>query len=351
MIPIKYHLDNVFEVNGEAFSSLEKLLALPFEESGEVFEFSDCVCRKFCGNGILLRGIVEFSSFCKNNCYYCGLNAGNKKLHRYRLTEKEILDAVKKVSETGIKTVVLQSGEDENFDWDKLSFVISEIKRSFDMQITLSCGEQEAKLYEKWKKAGADRYLLKIETSNKELYQKLHPGQSFDNRLECLRVLKKLGYQAGSGVIIGLKGQTLKDIANDIIFFSKEEFDMIGINPFIAHSESMLKDNSNGDPYLTIKAVALTRIITKNTHLPATTALGSIRKDKDLRILALKSGANVIMPNFTPYEHRKEYEIYPDKRCLSEGENIMDYLRSMAAEAGKVLDFSRGDTLKAMVNG
>jgi biotin synthase len=213
------------------------------------------------------------------------------------------------------------------------------------MQITLSCGEQEEKLYEKWKKAGADRYLLKIESSNKKLYEKLHPEMSFDGRLNCLRVLKKLGYQTGSGIIIGLKDQTLEDIAGDIVFFSKEDFDMIGINPFIAHSESMLKNHPGGDPFLTVKTVALTRIITKNAHLPATTALGSIG-DTDLRILALKAGANVIMPNFTPYEQRKQYEIYPNKRCLSEDENIMGYLNNMAAQSGRTLDFSKGDSFK-----
>ena len=346
MKEIKEMLSDVFDVNSKALDSLGNLLEMPFAESGAVLEFADAVRQKFCGNGILLRGIVEFSSYCKNRCYYCGLNAGNKKIERYRMNETEIFEAVREVCKTGIKTAVLQSGEDPDYDWDMLTHALKKIKKEFDMQITVACGEQEEKLYEKWKQAGADRYLLKIETSNKKLYEKLHPQMSFDNRLECLRILKKLGFQTGSGIIIGLEGQSVEDIAADILFFSKEDFDMIGINPFIAHSESMLKNHPGGDPYLTIKTVALTRIITKNAHLPSTTALGSIKKDEDLRKNALRAGANVIMPNFTPYKYRKQYEIYPGKRCLKEGEDIVDYLKKMAKETGRVLDFSKGDSLK-----
>ncbi|MCL1973074.1 MAG: [FeFe] hydrogenase H-cluster radical SAM maturase HydE [Endomicrobia bacterium] len=347
MNSIKELLSDVFEVNSKAFDSLVKLLEIPYSESSAVLEFADSVRNKFCGSGILLRGIIEFSSYCKNNCYYCGLNAGNQKIERYRMSEDEILEAVREVYKTGIRTVVLQSGEDADYDWDKLTHVVKKIKKEFDIQITLSCGEQEQKLYESWKKAGADRYLLKIETSNKNLYEQLHPKMSFDSRLECLHILKKLGFQTGSGIVIGLKDQTTEDIANDIMFFAKEDFDMIGINPFIAHCESMLKNYPAGSPHLTIKTVALTRIVTKNAHLPATTALGSINKDKDLRESALTAGANVIMPNFTPYKYRKQYEIYPGKRCLKENENIIDYLEKMAKKTGRALDFSKGDSLKA----
>ena len=171
--------------------------------------------------------------------------------------------SAKKIYDNNIKTIVLQSGEDDNFDWDIITYVIKKIKKDLGISITLSCGELEKKIYEKWKTAGADRYLLKIETSNKELYEKLHPKMSFDSRIDCLDTLEDLGYQTGSGIIVGLKGQTLENIANDILFFADKDFDMIGINPFIAHSESMLKDHPNGDPHLTVKTIALTRIITK----------------------------------------------------------------------------------------
>ena len=342
---IKEVLSQIYDKKAYNTESLAGLLNIPFEDSGEILTFADSIMREHCGKGILLRGIVEFSSYCKNNCYYCGLNIGNKNLERYRLNADEIFLSAKKIYDNNIKTIVLQSGEDDNFDWDIITYVIKKIKKDLDISITLSCGELEKKIYEKWKTAGADRYLLKIETSNKELYEKLHPKMSFDSRIDCLDTLEDLGYQTGSGIIVGLKGQTLENIANDILFFADKDFDMIGINPFIAHSESMLKDHPNGDPHLTVKTIALTRIITKNAHLPATTALGSIG-NSDLRVMALKAGANVIMPNFTPYEYRKNYEIYPNKRCLSEDENIMQYLKEMAEESGRTLDFSRGDTLK-----
>lgn len=342
---IKEILHGIYNKKIRDPQTIAGLLAVPFGESGEILDFADKVTREFCGNGILLRGIVEFSSYCKNNCYYCGLNKGNKKIERYRLGADEILSAVKTIYDSRIRTVVLQSGEDDSFDPDIITYAVKKIKKDFDMSVTLSCGELETAVYEKWKKAGADRYLLKIETCNKKLYESLHPKMSYDNRVGCLNTLRELGYQTGSGIIIGLKGQTLEDIANDILFFAEKDFDMIGINPFIAHSESMLKNHPAGDPLLTVKAVALTRIITRNAHLPATTALGSIG-DTDLRVKALKAGANVIMPNFTPYEYRKQYEIYPNKRCFSEDENIMEYLKEMAEQSGKTLDFSKGDTLK-----
>ncbi len=342
---IKEVLSQIYDKKAYNTENLAGLLNIPFEDSGEILTFADSIMREHCGKGILLRGIVEFSSYCKNNCYYCGLNIGNKNLERYRLNADEIFLSAKKIYDNNIKTIVLQSGEDDNFDWDIITYVIKKIKKDLDISITLSCGELEKKIYEKWKTAGADRYLLKIETSNKELYEKLHPKMSFDSRIDCLDTLEDLGYQTGSGIIVGLKGQTLENIANDILFFADKDFDMIGINPFIAHSESMLKAHPNGDPHLTVKTIALTRIITKNAHLPATTALGSIG-NSDLRVMALKAGANVIMPNFTPYEYRKNYEIYPNKRCLSEDENIMQYLKEMAEESDRTLDFSRGDTLK-----
>lgn len=346
MDSVKTLLRGVFEAKEKAFKALVKLLELPFEESREMLEFADSVREKFCGGGILLRAIVEFSSYCKNGCHYCGLNAGNKKAVRYRMNETEIFEAAKAVREAGIKTVVLQSGEDAGYDWDMLTYTVKKIKRELAIRVTLSCGEQEESLYGQWKKAGADRYLLKIETSNKELYGKLHPAMSFENRLNCLRALKKLGFQTGSGIIAGLKGQTKEDIAKDILFFAKENFDMIGINPFIAHPQSALKDHPGGDCGLALKTVALTRIITKNAHLPATTALGSIG-GTDLRIAALKAGANVIMPNFTPCKYRDLYEIYPGKRCMAEKGDVIALINEISAQTGRPPDFSAGDSLKS----
>ena len=183
---IKEVLSQIYDKKAYNTESLAGLLNIPFEDSGEILTFADSIMREHCGKGILLRGIVEFSSYCKNNCYYCGLNIGNKNLERYRLNADEIFLSAKKIYDNNIKTIVLQSGEDDNFDWDIITYVIKKIKNDLDISITLSCGELEKKIYEKWKTAGADRYLLKIETSNKELYEKLHPKMSFDSRIDCL---------------------------------------------------------------------------------------------------------------------------------------------------------------------
>jgi biotin synthase len=243
--------------------------------------------------------------------------------------------------------VVLQSGEESGLDAHWLKDIISEIKLRFDSAITLSVGERRQKDYKIWKEAGADRYLLKIETSDKRLYQSLHPGMSFKERVNCLRGLKKLGYQVGSGNIIGLKGQTLATIAEDILFFKNEEFDMLGIGPFIPHPMTPLSAEVKGDLKLTLKTVALTRIVTRYAHLPATTALGSLKDD--YRAQALCAGANVLMPNFTPQPYRRLYEIYPGKRCIDEPSGSCgSCMELMAASIGRTIDYSRGDALTAL---
>jgi biotin synthase len=234
------------------------------------------------------------------------------KITRYKLTAKEILESVKRIFDDNIKTVVLQSGEDDDLDINWLINIIKKIKKEFDIAITLSLGEKTYQEYKAFKYAGADRYLLKIETTNKNLYESFHINRSFENRLKCLDDLKKLGYQVGSGIMVGLKSQTLEDIANDILFFKQKNFDMIGINPFIPHADTKLARQNIPDVKLVLKVIALTRILTKNANMPATTALGSL--DKDYRLQGLKCGANVLMPNYTPDEYKKFYEIYPNKK-------------------------------------
>jgi biotin synthase len=321
---------------------IQRLLSLKEDkELDKVFNFADKIRKRFCKEGILLRGIVEFSNYCRNNCYYCGLNKNNKTLERYRLTIAQILDSVQRLYSCGIKTVVLQSGEDSELDAHWLKEIIAEIKLRFDIAITLSVGERRQEEYKIWKEAGADRYLLKIETSDKKLYQSLHPGMSFEGRINCLRELKELGFQVGSGNIIGLKGQTLATIAKDILFFRKEEFDMIGIGPFIPHRMTPLSGEDKGDLKLTLKTVALTRIVTRYAHLPATTALGSL--GDDYRAQALRAGANVLMPNFTPQPYRRLYEIYPGKRCIDEPSGSCgSCMELMASSIGRTIDYSRG---------
>ena len=286
------------------------------DDMQEIFEAADETRKRCMGDGILLRGIVEFGSYCSNTCFYCGLTAGNGGISRYRMSGPEILDSVQAIADQGIQTVVLQSGEDDGLDPEWLAEVVREITHRHDMAVTLSVGERPRKDYELWRKAGADRFLLKIESSDEALYRSLHLNRTLDTRLRCVRDLADLGYQVGSGIMVGLRGQEIRHIAADILFFAGNDFDMIGIGPFIPHPATRLRGEAPGSVALTLKTVALTRIVTKDSHLPATTALGSM--GKDYRVDGLKAGANVLMPNFTPLVYKQMYEIYPGKRCVSE---------------------------------
>ncbi|MBN2830896.1 MAG: [FeFe] hydrogenase H-cluster radical SAM maturase HydE [Candidatus Omnitrophica bacterium] len=327
-------------------AELESVLSLESSDDlNTLFSFADLVRHEFCGEGIFLRGIIEFSNFCIRNCFYCGLNKNNLKIKRYRMKKDEILKSVELLAARNIKTVVLQSGDDSGIDVLWLRDIILEIKSKFDMAITLSVGERSFDDYKLWKDAGADRYLLKIETSDKALYESAHEGMSLDNRIRCLDDLKTLGYQVGSGNIVGLPGQTLKIIANDIIFFKERDLDMTGIGPFIPHGDSRFSNQDIGEALLTLKTIALTRIVTKNSHIPATTALGSL--DKDYRMDGLGCGANVLMPNFTPQPYRKLYEIYPGKRCVDEPVGACNFcMDDMAKSLGRFIDYGIGDSLK-----
>ena len=339
-------LDRIYVNQLPSIEDLEHILSLQNqEELRDLFTFADRVRKDFCGDGIILRGIIEFSSFCNQECFYCGLNKSNRKLKRYRMNREELLKSVAYLAGCKIKTVVLQSGEDQGIDVLWLKDIILEIKSRFDMAVTLSVGERSRDDYKIWKDAGASRYLLKIETSDEELYRSIHPHMSFGKRLYCLDALRDLGYQVGSGNIIGLPGQSLRTIAQDIIFFMQRDLDMIGIGPFIPHGDSHFSGQKIGDATLTLKTIALTRIITKNTHLPATTALGSL--DQDYRLDGLKCGANVLMPNFTPQPYRRLYEIYPGKRCVNEPVGACNFcMDEMAKGIGRFIDYTKGDSLK-----
>jgi len=339
-------LERLYASVTPSMEDLESLLSLEAgPEAEKLFSFADKVRRDFCGEGILLRGIVEFSNICKNTCFYCGLNRNNASLQRYRMDDDEILRAVGGIASCGIKTVVLQSGEDDGLKTPWLSSLIRRIKSAFGIAVTLSVGERSKEDYAAWREAGADRYLLKIETTGRKLYQALHPGMSFEKRLQALDDLRGLGYQVGSGIIVGLKGQDTSSIARDIIFLSECDFDMIGIGPFISHQNTPLAGEKNCDAFLALKTLALTRIVVKNAHLPATTALGSL--GQDFRIEGLQAGANVLMPNFTPAPYRRLYEIYPGKRCVDEPSgSCASCMESMASLIERRIDYSRGDTLK-----
>lgn len=275
-----------------------------------VFKEADLIRKQFVGDGIHLRGLIEFSNICKRGCLYCGLQSSNKSVKRYRLSKSEILNIAKKGVDEGFKTIVLQSGEDDFFDTKLMCEIISGIK-DLDVAVTLSLGEKTFEEYKAYKEAGADRYLLRIETTDVNLYEQMHPYADFQNRKRCLFDLKRLGFETGTGCLVGLPNQTLKSMADDIFFFKELDADMIGIGPFIPHPKTPLKDAACGDLNLAIKVMALTRIVLKDINIPATTAMETLAPNG--RLLALQSGANVVMPNLTDDFHRKLYEIYPDK--------------------------------------
>jgi biotin synthase len=312
--------------------SFEDLLLLLSASGKEEFEAllasADRIRKKFVGDEIHLRGIVEFSNICIQNCWYCGLRRDNHQLFRYRMDSAEIVEAAKVVKSRGLKTLVLQSGEDPWFTRERISGLIQEIKGSTGLTITLSVGERPHGDYEEWKNAGADRYLLKHETASPTLFHHLRPGRKLEDRLNSLRLLKKLGYEVGSGNMVGLPGQEVEDLARDIQLFLEYDYDMIGIGPFIPHPQTPLAGSSPGELSRTLKVLAVTRIVTRNTNLPATTAAGVL--DPNGRRRALQAGANVIMPDMTPWTYRQHYQIYPGKvRERLEGGKMAELIFSL----------------------
>ena len=303
------------------YSRDEIVEILAKDNADEIFRLADETRKNFVGDEVHLRGLIEFSNICKRNCKYCGLQSGNKTVERYRLSEEEIINFAKKGVSYGYKTIVLQSGEDDFFDADRMCKIIRQIK-NLDVALTLSIGEKSYDEYKAYKEAGANRYLLRIETTDEKLYSKLHPNMSFENRVKCLDNLKKLGFELGSGCLVGLPEQSNESLANDILFFEDIKADMIGIGPFIPHEQTPLwveneSDFEKNEKFeKALRVMALVRIIMKNINIPATTAMETINPNG--RIIALKSGANVVMPNITEGDYRKKYEIYPGKICLND---------------------------------
>ncbi|MEN6461332.1 MAG: [FeFe] hydrogenase H-cluster radical SAM maturase HydE [Syntrophomonas sp.] len=294
------------------------LLQLQDHEDLEMlYSAADRVRQRYVGDEVHLRGLIEFSNYCRKNCFYCGIRRGNHNADRYRMNSEEILITVGQAVQLGYRTVVLQSGEDMYYTVDKLEHLIKQIKQQFDVAITLSIGERPRQEYERLYKAGADRFLLRFETSNPQLYAQLHPDSRFDERMNILGWLKEIGYQVGSGIMVGLPGQTVDDLASDILLFKELDLDMVGIGPYICHQDTPLVGSPDGTVEMTFKVVALTRIVTRNTHIPATTALATLRP-ADGREKALQLGANVVMPNVTPVRYRALYELYPAKICTGE---------------------------------
>ncbi len=280
-----------------------------------LFSLADKTREEYVGDEVHLRGLIEFSNICKRQCKYCGLRCEDKFIDRYRISKENIISYAEHAVNMGYKTIVLQSGEDEYYNTDLMSEIIEGIKK-LGVALTLSIGEKTYEEYKAFKEAGADRYLIRIETTDKTLYNQMHPNMDFDNRVRCLENLGRLGYEVGTGCLVGLPNQTIESLADDILFFKEINADMVGIGPFIPHPHTPLKDSATGSFTLALKVMALTRILLKNINIPATTAMETLNPNG--RIIALQSGANVVMPNVTTTEYRAKYEIYPNKICINE---------------------------------
>ena len=307
------------------------------------YKKADAIRRKYCGNIVHLRALIEFSNFCKKQCLYCGINAKNKNVKRYRLSEQDIVKSAKYAQKIGIKTIVLQSGEDDYFDVKKMCSIIEKIKE-LNLVITLSIGEKTKDEYRAYKDSGADRYLLRIETTDENLYKKLHPNSDFKNRLKCLYNLKKLGFELGSGIMVGLPQQSIESIADDILFFKKIDVDMVGLGPFISNSETELKNFPNGSYELALRSIAATRLLMPDINVPATTAMETLLKEG--RKIALQSGANVVMPNITPQNIRGNYSLYPNKQSVNAlDDDSLNLLREEIASIGDSISDDFGTSL------
>lgn len=313
------------------------------KEIAQLYFRANEVRKEFCGDDVHLRGIIEFSNYCEQDCLYCGLRNGNDNLDRYRMTGVEILETAKKISSAGIKTIVLQSGEDHFYTKENITNLILSIKENSDAAITLSIGERGRDEYDEWKRAGADRYLLKHETANERLYSAIHNKQSLQERLAHLKYLKQIGFQAGSGNLIGLPNQTLNDIADDILLCKDYDCDMCSFSPFIPSPDTPFNKVSQADFDLTLKTMSVARIVLKDVHIPATTALSTLTGEG--RKLGLTVGANVIMPNFTPDEYKDKYKIYANKKTYDPVKYVEE-LKVMVEQMGRKIGEDFGHSLK-----
>lgn len=306
----------------------------------KIFEIANEIRKENKGDIVHLRALLEFTNICRCNCKYCGLRCENKYVKRYRLNEKEIINNVQTGINLGFKTIVLQGGEDAYFSIDKLCKIIKKIKE-FDVAITLSIGEKTFDEYKALKEAGVDRYLLRIETTDETLYKSLHPNMRLENRFKCLENIKKLGFETGTGCLVGLPNQTIESLANDILFFKELDADMVGIGPFIPHPNTPLASEQPDNFNLALRVMALTRILLPDINIPATTAMETLKQDG--RIIALNSGANVVMPNITSIEHKENYEIYPNKASINDTtEKCVKDIQEKLKSIGREISTSKG---------
>jgi len=314
------------------------------EERETLYRIARETSQAVFGKNVYLRGLIEFTNYCRNDCFYCGIRAGNRNVSRYRLSPEEILQCCDKGAELGFRTFVLQGGEDPYYSDDRICEIVRAIKKKHpDHAITLSIGEKSYESYKRYFEAGAERYLLRHETANEEHYALLHPASlSGAHRKQCLRDLKKIGYQVGCGIMVGTPHQTTEHIYEDILFMQDLMPHMIGIGPFLAHKDTPFRDEPDGSAEETISLLAILRILFPKVLLPATTALGTA--DSLGREKGILAGANVIMPNLSPSNVRDKYLLYDGKICTGEeAAECNSCLRARMAKIGYTVVDVRGD--------
>lgn len=324
----------------------DELLQIINETSADefLFEAANKVRKKTYGTDVFIRGLIEISNYCKNDCLYCGIRRSNKNAQRYRLSPEDILSCCETGYKLGFRTFVMQGGEDNFYTDDVMCDIIRQIKKSYpDCAVTLSLGERTKESYQRLYDAGADRYLLRHETADERHYSMLHPKElSYKNRMECLANLKKIGFQTGAGFMVGSPYQTHENLVNDLIFIKDFKPQMVGIGPFISQKETPFKDFENGTLRDTLVMVALTRLLLPNALIPSTTALATISENG--RELGLKSGANVVMPNLSPTDYRKLYSLYDNKASAGdEAAESLSHLKESVKKIGYKIVTDRGD--------
>jgi biotin synthase len=353
---LRSFIDETIDKGLYSEDNLVTLLSISDKEDMDyLFKKAYEIKTRYVGRVVYLRGLVELSNICRKNCYYCGIRKDNTKVNRYLMTKDEIIETAKQAWQWGYGSVVLQAGETISEKYiDFIADVVRSIKRisNGEIGITLSLGEQQKEAYRLWYEAGAHRYLLRIETSDPALYKTLHPDDhSFDERLACLNDLKEQGYMLGTGVMIGLPGQTLNHLANDINFFRAIDADMIGMGPYIPHPETPLTTVNDGFEFiknerlnLSLRMIATVRAVLKDVNIASTTALQSINDYG--RELGIMAGANIIMPNVTDFKYKKDYILYDNKPCI--GENAVlckDCLASRIKSIGEQIGYNKtGDS-------
>lgn len=345
-------LEKVYQTNDLTKEEIKYLLEnITHADREALYNYALKTKQAYYGDKVYLRGLIEFSNICRQDCLYCGIRASNSKVERYRLTPEEILACCDQGYELGYRTFVLQSGEDLWYTEEILITLIQGIKRRYpEVAITLSIGERRVETYQSLFASGADRFLMRHETASKELYKILHPTMRFEERRNCLTTLKDIGYQVGAGFMVGLPGQTFPDLAEDLRYLMKLRPDMIGIGPFIPHSETPLGAEKSGTLEDTLLMIALARLLIPDSLIPATTALGTLHPQG--RELALNAGANVVMPIITPTSVRKQYALYENKICGDDHPEDCRYcIERRILTAGFDVDLGRGDSRQFSLRG